>query len=221
MQGRSTWRESARRLRSRPPSPRLRRSVGAIALAAALAGCGSGATTDTRTALPRDVIPIPAGRTPAYRIPALSPAVRRRASIAGLRCTRGRRPAYGVHLDLYANRLVVPIPAGIGVAPPQRRAGAYVLGGACTYPLRTYEPTGVVVLDAGTPRTLQQLFAVWGQPLSAGSVAGFHGSVRAFLNGRRWRGSPGAIPLARHAEIVLEIGGYVPPHPRYRFGPGL
>jgi hypothetical protein len=168
------------------------------------------------------VIPIPAGRTPAYHLPALSPAARRRAPIAGLRCARGRPRSYGVHLDLYANRLVVPIPAGIGIAPPQRRSGAYVRGGACTYPLRTYEPTGVVVVDATTPPPiLQQLFAVWGQPLGSDRVAGFRGRVRAFLNGRPWRASAGAIPLARHAEIVLEIGGYLPPHPRYRFGPGL
>jgi hypothetical protein len=167
------------------------------------------------------VIPIPAGRLPAYRLPALSRDVARRAPIGELRCTRSHPRAYGVHLDLYANRLVVPIPAGIGIAPPQRRAGAYVRGGACAYPLRTNEPTGVVVTGGGPAPTLAQLFAVWGQPVGAGSVAGFHGRVSAFLNGRPWAGPPGEIPLSPHAEVVIEVGGYVPPHPRYRFEPGL
>ncbi len=184
----------------------------------ALAGCGSGGA---QSALPPDVIPIPAGRTPAYRLPALSPAVARHAGVAGLRCTRSHPRVHGVHLDLYALGLVVPIPAGIGIGPLQRRAGAYVLGGACAYPLRTYEPTGVIVVDAGPERTLGQLFAVWGQPLGPDGVAGFRGRVRAFLDGRPWRGPPSAIPLVRHAEVVLETGRYVPPHPRYRFSPGL
>lgn len=200
---------------------RLRRSVPAAALALALGGCGGAAAPPSRARLPSDVIPVPAGRTAAYRLPAISGAVARRAAIGGLSCTTSHPRYYGVHLDLYADRLVVPIPAGIGIAPPQRRAGAYVLGGACTYPLRTYEPTGVIVVDAGPPPTLSRLFAVWGQPLSAARAADFRGRVLAFLNGRPWLRSPGAIPLTRHAEVVLEVGGYLPPHPRYRFEPGL
>jgi hypothetical protein len=191
----------------------------ALALAAMLAGCGTGAST--MTGLPPDVIPVPAGRTAAYRLPALSAATRRRAPVGGLRCTRSHPRVFGAHVDLYAHRLVVPIPAGIGIAPPQRRAGAYVRGGACAYPLRTYEPTGVIAVNAGSALTLAQLFALWGQPLGTADVAGFHGRVITFLNGRRWRGSPGTIPLSRHAEVVIEVDGYVAPHPRYRFEPGL
>jgi hypothetical protein len=137
-----------------------------------------------------------------------------------MRCTRVQSRAYGIHLELYGRGLVVPIPAGIGIAPPQTRSGAYVRTGACWYPLRTYEPTGVAVV-AATARTLGSLFDVWGQPLSANRMASFSGPVSAFVGGRRWRGSPRAIPLTRHAEIVLESGGYVVPHPAYRFPPGL
>ena len=117
----------------------------------------------------------------------------------------------------------MPVPAGIGIAPPQRRRGAYVLGGACVYPVRTYEPTGVVVVDHGgsPPPTLGALFAIWGQPLSRGRLAGFHGPVTAYLGGVRWSGPPGAIPLTRHAEIVLEVGGAILPHRTYLFPPGL
>ena len=145
---------------------------------------------------------------------------------AGSRYGRSR---YGVHLELYAARLVVPVPAGIGIAPSQRRRGAYVLGGACVYPLRTYEPTGVIVVDRGLrardgrglPPTLGELFAIWGQPLSRGRLAGFHGPVTAYLGGARWSEPPQAIPLTPHAEIVLEVGGAIPPHRTYLFPPGL
>jgi hypothetical protein len=145
-----------------------------------------------------------------------------------LRCTNAAGPSYGIHLELYAHGLVVPVPAGIGVAPPQRRAGAYVRGGACMYPLRTIEPTGVVIVDRGAASggrrrvpTLGTLFAVWGQPLSSTRLAGFRGTVRAFVEGRSWRASPARIPLTRHAEIVLEVGAAVPPHPAYLFPAGL
>jgi dihydroxyacid dehydratase/phosphogluconate dehydratase len=35
-----------------------------------------------------------------------------------------------------------------------------------------------------------------------------------------WPGAPGAVPLTRHAEIVLEVGPHVPPHSSYAFPPG-
>ncbi|MGI8430303.1 MAG: hypothetical protein ACR2OB_13620 [Solirubrobacteraceae bacterium] len=126
-----------------------------------------------------------------------------------------------MHLELFAHRLVLLVPAGIGIAPPQRASGAYVLSGACNYPVRTYAPTGVIVVNAGSVRTLGALFAVWGQPLGSDRLASFHGPVLAFLDGRPWRGTPRKIPLRRHAEIVLELAGVIPPHPAYRFQPGL
>jgi len=46
--------------------------------------------------------------------------------------------------------------------------------------------------------------------------------VRAYVDGRRWtRTAPAAIPLTRHAEIVLELGPYVPPHRSFTFPPGI
>ncbi len=170
--------------------------------------------------LPPYIRPIPIGRAPAYRIPPTSAAVARRREIDGLACGRRSGPVYGLHLELFAHRLVVPVPAGIGVAPPLRRSGAYVLGGACTYPVWTLEPTGVIRVQTHVP-TLGALFAVWGQPLSRARLATFAGRVLAFVDGRRINGRLAAIPLRRHAEVVLEVGGYVPPHPRYTFPPGL
>lgn len=204
-------------------------AAAALALAAlssaGLAGCGTAHPSSAgprANPLPAGYVPIPAGRGPAYRLPALSPREASRRATAGMRCTRHHGPSYAVHLELYARRLVLPVPAGIGIAPPVRRAGAYVRAGTCSYPLRTHEPTGLVIVDARrSPPSLGTLFATWGQPLGPERLAGFRGRVLAFVGGRRFRGAPGAIRLTRHAEIVLEVDGYVFPHALYTYPPGL
>jgi hypothetical protein len=200
----------------------------AALLIVVLGGCASGSSSSESatapagpTGLAPDQRPVKTGRGPEYRLPAVSGAVARRAPVAGLRCA-GRHPGvHGAHLELFADGLVLPVPAGIGVAPPQSRRGGYVLGGRCTYPVRTFEPTGVIVLDDGGSPPLAALFALWGQPLRPNRLAGFAGRVAAFVDGRPWPGGPGTIPLRRHAEIVLEVGQRLPPHRLYRFPPGL
>jgi len=61
--------------------------------------------------------------------------------------------------------------------------------------------------------------------LGANRLAGFsarHGErVRAYVGGAAWRGAVRDIPLHRHAEIVLELGAYIPPHSTYLFWRGL
>jgi hypothetical protein len=200
------------------------------ALAALASGCGGGDRTTApigSTALPPHdptAIPLSVGPGARYRPRSLSRTAAAGRPIEGLRCARRGRVRFGVHVELFANRRVVIVPAGIGIAPPRREAGAYVKGGRCSYPLRTREPTGVVEIEGGRRLTLGDLFAVWGQPLSRRRVASFGadgGAVEAYVGGRPWRGDPRAIPLRRHAQIVLEVGGHVPPHARYRFPSGL
>jgi len=166
-------------------------------------------------------IPTPIGRGPRYHPGAGSPATAAARPVDGLRCTRGSGERFGIHLELFANRRVVIVPAGIGIAPPVRRDGAYVVGGRCSYPIRTREPTGVFELHAGRSLTLGQLFAVWGRTLAPSGLLSFRGRVSAFVAGRRWLGDPRRIPLPRHAQIVVEVGGYVPPHASFLFRPGL
>jgi hypothetical protein len=89
--------------------------------------------------------------------------------------------------------------------------------------LRTRSPVGVI--EVRGKQTLGGFFRVWGQPLSPTRLAGFRTTranpVRAYVAGRRWRGSLGAIPLAKHAQIVLELGRFVPPKPKFLFPRGL
>jgi hypothetical protein len=160
-------------------------------------------------------VPVPIGTGPRYH-----PA-RAARSVPGLACSARETPRFGVHVELFANRRVVIVPAGIGVVPPLRRDGAYVLGGRCSYPLRTREPTGVVEVSTSARLSLGDLFGVWGQPLSAVRLSGFTGQVRAYVDGKPWTGDVRAIPLVRHAEIVLEVGGYVRPHRFFVFRKGL
>ncbi len=155
-----------------------------------------------------------------FRPASLSPAVLGGRPVGALRCERDRRPTHWVHVELFARGRVVLLPAGIGLAPPRRRDGAYVRGRGCRYPVWTEEPTGLVAV-AGPGRTLADLAAVWGRPLTRGRIAAAAGPVRAFVGGRRWHGAVGAIPLSPHAQIVLEAGTpVVAPHARYAFPPG-
>jgi transposase InsO family protein len=111
-----------------------------------------------------------------------------------------------VHLELFADRRVVVIPEHVGV-----RQG-------CRYPLRTLTPTGVIELDR-PEHTLGDFFAVWRMPLARKRLLTFRGTVTAYVAGRRWQGDVTEIPLRDHGQIVVEIGGYIPPHRFYLFPP--
>jgi len=152
-------------------------------------------------------------------LPAAGAAVRAARPVGVFTCSRSSPMRFRAHVELFARKLVLLLPPGIGVAPPLSRDGAHVTGGRCLYPLRTREPTGVIEVASKRPATLGDLFRIWGQPLSPHRLAGFRSDrpVLAFVNGRRFQGDPRSIPLRRHDELVLEIGGYVPPHSSYLF----
>jgi hypothetical protein len=150
------------------------------------------------------IVPIPIGPGPRYRPPAI---VRDGAPVGALRCGKPGK-TFRVHIELFAQRLVVVVPKGIGIA----RSG-------CVYPARTLVPTGVVEVERGAKLTLGDLFRIWGRKLGTHSLLTFRSKqpVQAFVAGRRWDGPAGEIPLAPNGQIVVEIGGYVPPHKTYLF----
>jgi hypothetical protein len=141
------------------------------------------------------LVPTPIGPGPAYRP---RPAIHGSCRVAPLRT--GDR----VHVELFARRFAVVIPARIGVR-----------GGRCRAHVWTVDPTGVVYRDR--PATLGALFQVWGEPLGPDRLLGFRGAVRLYRNGIRVRGDPRGLVLRDRDELVLEVGGYVPPHRSYRF----
>jgi hypothetical protein len=208
----------------------VNRLLAVLTIAIAVGGCGSSREGAAPGSAPPPAAtgPLPPqapsiGRGPRFRPPSLGARAARAEPIGAMRCTTGEPGSrrFGAHLELFAARRVVLVAPGIGVAPPRRRSGAYVRGGRCSYPVRTREPTGVIEVAHGTRATLGDLFDVWGQPLSRTRMAGFTGRVRAYVGGRRVTADPRSIPLRPHAQIVLEVGGYVKPHRSYHFPPGL
>jgi hypothetical protein len=195
----------------------MRRAFGLVVVLAVL--CGSAGAAEA--ARP---VPTPIGIGPQYTLPAASAAVARGADVGRFACLRAERPRELAHVELFANGRVLPLPSGIGMAPPLRLDGGEVRGARCSYPIRTVRPTGVVEFLRSVQATLGDVFDVWGQPLSATRLASFHSGranrVKAWVDGGRWPGDIRAIPLRRHAQIVVELGGYVPPHTSYLFPSG-
>jgi hypothetical protein len=185
-----------------------------------LAACGGGSGT-------AQLEPPRFGPAPLYRPDALSRAVAHARPLGSMRCLAGARERVGVHLEVFVNRFDVVVPAGIGIAPPHKRDGAYVNGGRCSYPLRTTDPTGMIEVDRDFSghATLGRFFDAWGQPLAPRRLLSFtargRDRVTVYINGKRWPGDPRDVPLIRHAALMVELGGYVQPRLSYGFPPDL
>jgi hypothetical protein len=156
-------------------------------------------------ATPGPVHPWPIGVGPRYQPAAVQ---RDGRPVGGLRCGSGR--TFDVHVELFANRRVVIVPRGIGVA----RSG-------CAYPLSTTEPTGVVHVRRDGRHTLGDLFRIWGRRLDVSRLLSFRGRVSVFVGGRRVTREPQDVQLTPHGQVVVEVGGYVAPHPSYLFPKGV
>jgi len=158
----------------------------------------------------------PIGRGPSFQPPARGPVVGA--------CERALGRRYGVHVEVFAANRVVIVPAGIGTRPPRSVSAGRISGARCYGDLVTLDPTGLVLVRPAAHATIQDLFRAWGEAWSNRRLGSFSVSpgarVDVFVDGRRWRGPPASVPLRQHAEIVLEVGPYVPPHRAYTFPPG-
>jgi hypothetical protein len=158
----------------------------------------------------------PIGTGPRFALPASGP-------VAGA-CQRSLGPRVGVHVEVFAANRVLLLPAGIGALRPWAELDGAITSARCYGALVTLDPTGLVLVRPGTGLTLADLFRSWGEPLSRTRLASFSApagtQVAVFVDGRRWNAGPASVPLARHAEIVLEVGPHVPPHSSYAFPPG-
>jgi hypothetical protein len=202
----------------------IMRAACAVALALpVLAACGGATpaahrTAPTATAIPPDLLSQarPIGTGPRFHPPAAGPVMGDCAPALGAR--------EGVHVEVFASDRVLLLPAGIGARPPLGLRSGRVTSARCYGALVTLDPTGLVLVRPGASLTLGTLFRSWGQPLTPGKLTSFTApagtTVTVYVNGKRWRGAPSAVPLTRHAEIVLEVGPHVPPHPSYSFPAG-
>ena len=183
-----------------------------------LLGCGASRHAVATPGIPPGLLlqARPIGKGANFRPPATG-------AVIGT-CRRPLGPRSGVHVELFADNRVVIVPAGIGTRPPRSFVVGRISRAACYGSLVTLEPTGLVLVRAGGRPLLSDFFRAWGQPLSARRLASFSAPagmpVAAFVNGRRWHGTPESVPLTTHSEIVLEVGPHVPPHTSYAFPPG-
>jgi hypothetical protein len=200
-------------------TPRLRRaSLLVLLIAAALpAGCGSSRHSPDIAGIPAQLLrqARPIGSGPRFHPPASGPV------IGACRPQLGAR--IEVHVEVFAASRVVIVPAGIGTRPPRTVSAGRITRARCYGDLVTLDPTGVVLVRSGARLAVSAIFRSWGQPLSASRLVSFTAAagdrVSAFVDGRRWTGSPQAVPLTPHAEIVLEVGPHVPPHASFTFPP--
>jgi hypothetical protein len=167
-------------------------------------------SVDPHLAARHGLVPTQIGRGPEFQPVARAPR-------AG--CERGRVSGrFRAHVELFGRRHAIVIPAGIGIGGQTQRQYGRIVAADCRAGTRTLDPSGVVHFDREGLR-LGDLFAVWGQPLGRARMLSFRGPVSVFVGGRRVTADPGDVPLRDGAQIVVESGGYVPPHPSFRFPP--
>jgi hypothetical protein len=192
-----------------------------MAVAAVMSACASSpppARPPETASIPRALLSEarPIGTGPRFTLPASGP-------VAGT-CRPSLGPRDGVHVEVFAANRVLLLPAGIGARRPWSTLDGRVVGARCYGALVTVDPTGLVLVRPGSRLTLADLFKAWGEPLSRTRLTSFEApagtQVAVFIDGRPWPGGPAAVPLTRHAEIVLEVGPHVPPHSSYAFPPG-
>jgi hypothetical protein len=188
------------------------------AVALLLGGCGSSGSQQAHLGIPSALLAQarPIGKGARFHPPARGPVIGA--------CTPRLGPREGAHVEVFAQNRVLLLAAGIGTLPPRKTFAGHITGARCYGALVTLDPTGLVLVRAGAKLELADLFRSWGQPLSRTRLAWFTAPagtrVAVFVDGQRWGGAPGDVPLSRHSEIVLEVGPHVPPHASYRFPPG-
>lgn len=194
-------------------------ALAAAALALLLAGCGSTHEGEPiAQQIPSSLLQQarPIGQGVRFHPPVRGPVIGA--------CRQGLGRRHGTHVEVFARNRVMLLAAGIGTKPPRSAFGGRITHARCYGALVTLDPTGLVLMRPGKRLHLSDLFRSWGQALSARRIASFAApagnQVSVFVNGRRWNGAPGGVPLERHWEIVIEAGPHVPPHRAYRFPPG-
>ncbi len=140
-------------------------------------------------------------------------------TLNGVECGSTEQLAYHIHarLTIYVNGTLAPVPAGVGIIQPvSSGTGAQAAVGQatkCFYWLHTHAQDGVLHVESPTSKLypLSDVFAIWGQPLSATQVGPAKGTVTAYVNGKKFTGDPQKITLSSHEDIQLDVGTDVAP----------
>jgi hypothetical protein len=140
--------------------------------------------------------------------------------VDGIQCGATEQLAYHIHshLAVYVNGALRPIPLGIGIVGlqvQQSQGFPFASATTCYYWLHTHANDGIVHVESPTTKLypLSDVFAIWGQPLSAGQVGPATGKVTAYVNGKLFTGDPATITLQSREDIQLDVGTVVAPVP--------
>jgi hypothetical protein len=137
--------------------------------------------------------------------------------VDGIKCEASEQAAYHIHthLAVFVNGAERPVPAGIGIVPPQVQNtpdGPFASAGRCYYWLHTHTIDGVIHVESPTEAVynLGQFFALWGQPIDATQIAGEKGAQTIYVDGKPYTGNPADIPLKSREAIQIDVGQNVP-----------
>jgi hypothetical protein len=171
--------------------PRLRAAALILVLASTLlAGCGSDPAPPAAPAVP-SAWPLPADVEAAMKSAGLPLLGREMLEVH-----------YHAHVDLMIRGVRVMVPALIGIDVKSQRIS----------PLHTHDTTGIIHIESekDIPFTLGQLFAEWGQPLTASRIGpvpvGAGEKLRLYANGTEVTTDLAATKLKEHTEYYLWMG---------------
>lgn len=135
------------------------------------------------------------------------------STVDGIKCQSSEQVLFHIHarLTIYVAGRSRSVPYGIGIADAQTTptsAGRFVTAGSCFAWLHTHVADGIIHIESPVRRTylLGNFFDIWKQPLTGTRAGPARGPIVAFVNGKRWRGSPRNIPLHAHAQVQLDVG---------------
>jgi hypothetical protein len=129
--------------------------------------------------------------------------------IQGVACTSN--PGYHAHalISFYKDGQRLALPGNIG-----RNSN-------CNYELQTEDHSGLVHMQSSAAKTftLGQFFAVWGNSLSADTVAGLAGTPTFYIIDNetitQYTGDPQTLELKAHREVLIVTGTPPTQVPRY------
>lgn len=178
-------------------------ALAATATALALAACGSSGSGSgsSAEAAQGTLVKGPGIRATRPPWPVETAHMAQRVRVLGLPDPGTEKFHIHAQLRVYADGLLVPVPAGIGLDEPRHIESA----------LHTHDRSGVIHLEADKPfrATLGDVFYLWGLRLAANELGGLRNDgdeqVRVFVNGRRVA-DPAAHVLRRDDNIVVAYG---------------
>lgn len=203
----------------------LRAAVAGLSAFLLLTGCKESAT---ETDPPTEAIQLVPGTVVGKKVFPIGNTAQggQGQTVSGLSCIETVASHSHTHLSLFVNGEQIAIPLGIGITDVREQNGFAAAGSAnsCLYLIHTHDATGILHVEPptkSTKLTLGQAFDLWGQPIDRNNVAGFMGTVTAYIDRKQYTGDLRAITLDPGKQINLQVGAPLVQPPAYILPQGL